>query len=99
MKENKILNMYFGIIEDTRDQILVKHKLVNILKLVMISILCGIDKLDQIIDYGKNKMEFLKKEFEIDNIPSKSTITRVFRMISPKWLGLSIVRQFISYRR
>ena len=91
MKDNEIFNMYFGIIEDKRDKALVKHPLIDILKLVMVAILCGVDELDQIVDYGKRKKEFLKKEFEIKQIPSKSTLTRIFIMIDPKWLGLSIV--------
>lgn len=90
MSMNEIFNMYFGIIDDERDQANVKHPLINILKLVMLAILCGMDELDKIVDYGKNKIEFLKKEFEIAAIPSKSTLTRVFMILNPKWLGLSI---------
>ena len=91
MNMNEIFNMYFGIIEDDRDQATIKHKLVDILKLVMIAVLCGMDELDKIIDYGKNKKDFLEREFNIPLIPSKSALTRIFIMISPKWLGLSIV--------
>ena len=91
MSDNEVLNMYFGIIEDPRCEVNVIHPLVDILKLVMISILCGMDELDKIIDYGENKKEFLKKEFDIKMIPSKSTLTRVIAMINPKWLSLSIV--------
>lgn len=90
MSINEIFNMYFGIIEDERDQANVKHSLVDILKLVMLAVLCGIDELKKIVDYGENKREFLKKEFEIKNIPSKSTLTRVFIMLDPKWIGYSI---------
>ena len=57
--------MYFGIIEDERDEYTTKHKLIDILKLVMISVLCGMDELDKMIDYGKSKKEFLEKEFGI----------------------------------
>lgn len=91
MSMNEIFNMYFGIIDDERDQANVRHPLINILKLVMIAVLCGMDELDKIVDYGKNKKEFLKREFEINDIPSKSTLTRVLIMLNPKWLGLSIV--------
>ena len=91
MNINEIFNMYFGIIEDERDEYTTKHKLIDILKLVMISVLCGMDELDKMIDYGKSKKEFLEKEFKIKSIPSKSTLTRIFVMIDPKWLGLSIV--------
>ena len=91
MNINEIFNMYFGIIEDERDEDTTKHKLIDILKLVMISVLCGMDELDKMIDYGKSKKEFLEKEFGIKSIPSKSTLTRIFVMIDPKWLSLSIV--------
>lgn len=91
MSNNEIFNMYFGIIEDNRDQSQVIHPLVNILKLVMVAILCGIEEFEQIVEYGKSKSEFLKREFEIELIPSKSTLTRVFSVIDPKWLGLRIV--------
>ena len=91
MNENEIFNMYFGIIEDKRDQALIKHPLIDILKLVMVAVLCGIDELEQIIDYGKRKIDFLKSQFDIKLIPSKSTLTRVFIMLDSKWLGISIV--------
>ena len=91
MEINEVFNMYFGIIDDERNQPTIKHKLIDILKLVMIAILCGMDELDKIIDYGKNKKEFLNNNFDIVSIPSKSTMTRVFAMINPKRLGLSIV--------
>ena len=91
MKENEIFNMYFGIIEDPRCEVNVIYPMVDVLKLVMVAVLCGMDELDKMIDYGKSKKEFLEKEFGIKSIPSKSTLTRIFVMIDPKWLSLSIV--------
>lgn len=91
MSNNEIFNMYFGIIEDPRCEVNVVHSLVDILKLVMVAVLCGMDELDKIIDYGENKKVFLEKEFNIKLIPSKSTLTRVIAMINPKWLSLSVV--------
>ena len=91
VSENEVFNMYFGIIEDPRCKVNVIHPLVDILKLIMIAVLCGVDELDKVVDYGKNKKEFLQKEFNIKLIPSKSTITRIMATISPKWLSLSIV--------
>jgi len=91
MSNNETFNMYFGVIEDERCQVDVTHPLIAILKLTMLAVLSGIDELDKIVDYGKNKREFLEKEFEIKEIPSKSTLTRVFAMINPQWLGLCIV--------
>ncbi len=91
VNNNEIFNMYFGIIEDPRCEVNVVHPLVDILKLVMVAILCGMDELDKIIDYGENKREFLKREFNIKLIPSKPTLTRVLATINPKWLSLSVV--------
>ena len=91
VSNNEIFNMYFGIIEDPRCEVNVIHPLIDILKLTMVAVLCGMDELDKIVDYGENKKEFLEKEFNIKLIPSKSTLTRVIATINPKWLSLSIV--------
>ena len=79
MSLNEVFNMYFGIIDDNRCEVNVLHPLIDILKLSLIAVLCGVDELNKIVDYGKNKKEFLEKEFEIKNIPSKSTLTRVLQ--------------------
>ena len=55
MSINEIFNMYFGIIEDERDQANVKHSLVDILKLVMLAVLCGIDELKKILQLKVNQ--------------------------------------------
>ena len=60
--------MYFGIIEDPRCEVNVIHPLIDILKLVMIAVLCGMEELDKIINealeylkpYG-NKADFLRE--------------------------------------
>lgn len=56
----------------------------------MIAVLCGMDELDKIIDYGNNNKEFLKREFKIESIPSKETLTRVISMLNSKMISLSI---------
>lgn len=48
MTNNDIFNMYFGIIDDPRCEVNVTHRLVDILKLVMIAVLCGMEKLESI---------------------------------------------------
>ena len=91
MSNNEIFNMYFGAIEDERCQVNVTYPLIAILKLTMLAVLSGVDELDKIVDYGKNKREFLTEEFDIKEIPSKSTLTRVFAIVNPNWLELCIV--------
>lgn len=58
MSMNEIFNMYFGIIEDERDPYTIKHKLVDILKLVMISVLCGMAELDKWLIMERVKENF-----------------------------------------
>ena len=61
MNMNELFNMYFGIIEDEKDVINTVHLLVDILKLVIIAMLCGMDELDKVVDYGESKKRFLEK--------------------------------------
>lgn len=91
MTENEIFNMYFGIIDDNRCEVNIIHPLIDILKLVMVAVLCGMDELDKIVDYGESKKDFLKENFNIKAIPSKATLTRVLAMLDPKKLSLSMV--------
>jgi predicted transposase YbfD/YdcC len=57
----------------------------------MCATLCGIDDLEEIVAYGKNKQAFLKGHFGIDKIPSESTLTRVLNMVNGEQVGLCIV--------
>ena len=71
----------FEIIEDTRHQSYIKHKLSDILTIVMSAVLCGLDELCDIVTFAENKAEFFKKHFGIEKIPSKPTLSRVLSII------------------
>ena len=47
----------FGMIEDFRCECDVKHKLPNILILIMCAALYGLDEIKTIVEYGKNKRD------------------------------------------
>ena len=47
MNNNELFNMYFGIIEDSRCYANIIYPLVDILKLIMIAVLCGMDELEK----------------------------------------------------
>ena len=51
----------FSVIEEFRCECDVKHKLVNILILIMCAVLCGIESIKSIAEYGKSKKEFPQK--------------------------------------
>ena len=61
----------FAIIENPRHQGYVKHKLSDILVIVMCAIMSGLDELGTIMTFAENKADFFKKYFNIEKIPSK----------------------------
>ena len=71
----------FEEITDERQTGYIKHKLSDILILVMCGILCGLRTLEEIVSYGKNKGEFLRANFGVETIASKSTLSRTLNMI------------------
>ena len=52
---NEVFNMYFVIIENLRCKVKDNNPLVNILKLIMVAILWGVDELDKVVGYLENK--------------------------------------------
>lgn len=81
----------FEIIEDTRHQSYVKHKLSHILTIVMCAVLCGLDELGDIVTFAENKSKFLNDNFGIEQIPSKSTISRVLSIIDGQKVAQVII--------
>ena len=71
----------FAVIEDPRQQGDVKHKLCDILTMVMCAVICGLDELGTVVTYIRNRATFFKENFGIASVPSKATFSRVLRMI------------------
>ena len=71
----------FALIEDPRQQGYVKHKLCDILTMVMCAVICGLDELGAVVTYIQNRAVFFKENFGIASVPSKATFSRVLRMI------------------
>lgn len=61
----------------------VEHKLADILILTHCAVLCGLDKLEDIEAYGKEKREWFREVFGIERIPSDSTLSRVLSLLNP----------------
>lgn len=89
MKDIIIQN--FNQIVDERCQCDVKHKLTDILILIMCATLCGIDTIADIVEYGEQKKKILSKNFGIDKIPSEATISRILNMVNAELLAVCIV--------
>lgn len=77
----------FSIIEDTREQGKVRHKLIDIIFIVVSAVICGCNEWKEIKLWSsvEPNITWLKKYIELPNgIPSLSTIGRLFNIISPK---------------
>ncbi len=59
----EIFNKHFSIIEDERCQCNVIHKLTDVLIVVMLAVLCNFTELEEIVDFGNERIDFLKKHF------------------------------------
>jgi predicted transposase YbfD/YdcC len=88
----EIFEGYISIIEDPRCQCDVKHRLADVLILVMCGVLCGMDELVDIVDFGEVRKDFLREKFGVETIPSRSTLTRVMNMVDAGKLSLCIVK-------
>ena len=71
------MQRYFAVIDDPRHQGYVKHKLSDILRIVMCAVLCGMDQLCDVMAYAQNKADFFRTYFSIGQIPSKPTVSRM----------------------
>lgn len=77
----------FSILEDTREQGKVRHKLIDIIFIVISAVICGCNEWKEIKLWcsGELNIAWLKTYIELPNgIPSLSTIGRMFNIISPK---------------
>lgn len=77
----------FSILEDRREQGKVRHKLIDIIFIVVSAVICGCNEWKEIMLWSsvEPNIKWLKKYIELPNgIPSLSTIGRLFNIISPK---------------
>ena len=83
---------YFKAIEDTRHQSYIKHRLCDILVMIMCAVLCGLDDLGTVMVYIQNQADFFEQNFGIKETPSKPTVSRVLRMIDGQQVAEVIIR-------
>lgn len=77
----------FSVIEDKREEGKVRHKLIDIIFLVVASVICGCNEWKEIHLWATMEVNisWMQKYIDLSNgIPSLSTIGRLFNIISPK---------------
>ena len=83
-------DIYFELVEDPRSQAHITYKLSDILFMLVIGMLCSCTDLEMIIEFAEEKIEFLKKYTELDDVPCLSTITNILKVINPEHLELCL---------
>jgi len=79
--DSKLISI-FGTIDDPRSHINKLHDLVDILLIGIISVICGAETWNQMVEFANSKEDFLRKFLKLENgIPSKDTINRLFSAI------------------
>ena len=71
-------------IHDPRHPGYVRHKLSDVLLIIICAVISGLDELCTIHAYAQNKAEFFKSQFGIESVPSKPTLSRILQMVDPK---------------
>jgi len=73
--EKTSLHIAFGSLRDPRIDRKKKHNLLDIIILSILSVLCGAEGYEEIAEYGRINITFLKQFLELKNgIPSHDTI-------------------------
>lgn len=78
---------YFAHMDDFRQLVKVKHKLVNIIAITIASVICGCEDWYEIEDFGRQKESWLKTFLDLPNgMPGHDTYRRFFMKVNPKKL-------------
>ena len=81
----KSLIDHISIIRDPRQSWKIDHSLTDILLLVVCAVICGAEGWEDISDFGKDRLDWLKQYGDFENgIPSDDTIARVMGRLNPK---------------
>ena len=83
--------------EDTRDAPNIRHKMEDIILIVLFAILAKCNEWTEIESFAKKKEKWLKKHLELPNgIPSHDTIQRVISLLDPNSLYADTINYLIE---
>jgi predicted transposase YbfD/YdcC len=78
---NEIIRGKFSKMRDLRVKGMVDHPLADVLIILMLGVMCGLEKSEEIVIYARNKRLFLSQVFGIVKIPSYATLDRILDMV------------------
>lgn len=86
--------IHFETLEDPRQQSKVLHPMKNIVFIVLVGALNGLDGWEEIADFAEYRRDFLEKYLDLSNgIPTDDTLRRFFQNLNPK----SFQERFVSW--
>jgi predicted transposase YbfD/YdcC len=89
---------YFSDIEDSRKDWNKRYSAIEILFLAFCAVLCGASSWRYIEEYGKSKLDLLRKFFPYEHgTPSDDTVRRFFRALNPEEFQRTFVNWIGSY--
>lgn len=88
----KLIEAHFGSLRDPRAEHSILHKLMDILIITICAVICGADNFVEIVEYGREKEEWLKTFLELANgLPSVDTFERLFARLKPEALQICFI--------
>lgn len=78
---------HFSVIEDPRDPLKSRHKLIDMLVIAVAAVICGADTWVSVAQFGRAKEAWLRTFLDLPNgIAAHDTFGRVFSLLDPKAL-------------
>lgn len=90
MEIRESLEVYFSLVEDTRNQSYITYKLSDILFVLVCGMLCGCKELEEIIELVEERFEFFSKHCSIKRVPCIRTLTNILSVVKPDRLELCL---------
>ena len=88
-RPSALIETHFGSLQDPRAAHSILHKLMDILIITICAVISGADNFVEIVEYGREKEEWLKTFLELANgIPSVDTFERLFARLKPEALQI-----------
>ena len=90
MKIIEKLDVYFGLVEDTRKTAYITYELSDILFMLVCGMICGCTELERLVEFAEVRTDFFKKHTSMERIPCLATLTNVLKMVNPERLELCL---------